>query len=209
MDTTSHQHPHTSGATMPRMAAIYDFIVGVLSMGREKRFRQAILQRANLSSGERVLDVGCGTGTLALMAKAVVGQDTEVVGRDATPEMIGRARKKAQKRNDDVSFDVGLIEDIQFPDESFDVVFSTFMMHHLPDNLKVRGLAEIRRVLKPGGRAFIVDFRRGGISLPNLVHHGQLPPDGAMLRLIDDANFKSIETGKMKIVNSAYWMGYK
>ena len=74
--------------------------------------------------------------------------------------MIAVARKKAARKKLDIDFRVGVIEALPFPDSSIDVVTSSLMMHHLPENVKVRGLAEIYRVLKPGGRLLVADFMR-------------------------------------------------
>ena len=73
--------------------------------------------------------------------------------------MIARANRKAVRRDLAIKFQIGVIEQLSFPDQSFDVVLSTFMMHHLPDDLKRRGLAEIARVLKPGGRLLVLDMK--------------------------------------------------
>ncbi len=113
-----------------------------------------------MEQGHHVLDVGCGTGALARAVSAAVGAEGEVYGIDASPEMIGVARRKAAGRGADIGLDVGLIEDIPFPEDRFDRVLSTFVLHHLPDDLKRRGLAEIHRVLKPGGLFLMVDFAR-------------------------------------------------
>src|SRR5829696_4746679 len=84
----------------------------------------------------------------------------KVYGIDPAPEMIVVARSKAARKKLEIDFRVGVIEALPFPDASMEVVTSSLMMHHLPDDLKVRGLAEIYRVLKPGGRLLIADFMR-------------------------------------------------
>jgi ubiquinone/menaquinone biosynthesis C-methylase UbiE len=81
-----------------------------------------------------------------------------VVGIDPSSEQIARARAKAARGKVPVEFQVGVIEQLAFPDQTFDVVVSTLMMHHLPASLKRQGLVEIARVLKPGGRLVIADF---------------------------------------------------
>ena len=144
--------PNTEGKVI-RWARLYNLLFGQ----RAARHKRA-LDLAAIAPGERVLDVGCGPGTLALAAKERAGPDGEVCGIDAGAEMIQVARKKAEKAGSDVRFQIGLIEEIPFPDAHFDVVFSTFMLHHLPDDLKRRGFHEIARVLKPGGRLLAVDF---------------------------------------------------
>lgn len=128
--------------------------------GKWQAVRHTILDLAQLQPGESMLDVGCGTGTQALLAKQRVGATGRVSGIDPAGQMIGRAHRKATRRGLSVDFQVGTIEQLAFPDQSFDLALSTFMMHVLPDDLKRQGLAEIARVLKPGGRLLVVDFKR-------------------------------------------------
>jgi demethylmenaquinone methyltransferase/2-methoxy-6-polyprenyl-1,4-benzoquinol methylase/phosphoethanolamine N-methyltransferase len=178
----SHTHSHetvtpTTGRTI-RWAGHYDMFVNVLLFGREKSFRQNILRTAAIPSSATVLDVGCGTGTLALMAKNQLGAQGKVYGIDAAPEMIEVARHKATDQNRAVDFRQAVIESLPFEAATFDVVLSTLMFHHLPDDLKQRGLAEIYRVLKPGGRLLIVDMRRPTNMLSHIMmafsFHGAL-----------------------------------
>lgn len=136
--------------------------------GMFRKLRQRTINLACLQPGEAVLDVGCGTGTLALEAARRVGHTGIVCGVDPGTQQITRARAKAVRHNIPVEFQVGVIEQLPFPDQTFDVVFSTLMMHHLPTPLKRQGLAEIARVLKPGGQLVIADFKhkqeRAGLS---------------------------------------------
>ena len=121
-------------------------------------FRRWTLDLAAVARGHCVLDVGCGTGTLTMALKAQAGTAGEVHGIDAAPEMIQEADRKAAEKELDIRYHVGLIEDMPFPDGKFDVVLSSLMLHHLPTDLKRRGIAEISRVLKPGGRLVAVDI---------------------------------------------------
>lgn len=93
--------------------------------------------------------------------------------------MIELARRKAAKAGSNVDFQVGLIEDIPFPDETFDLVTSSLVLHHLPADLKRVGIAEVRRVLKPGGRFLVMDFARESHSplghLFSVLGHGRGP----------------------------------
>ena len=158
-DNTPHQPaPATQGRTIP-WAAFYDIVVRLMSLGKDSAIRKACVELAQINPGDKVLDVGCGTGDLTLEAKKIAGSIGEVYGTDASPKMIEQAQQKALRTNADVTFQVGLVENISFPDNHFEVVLSSLMMHHLPDDLKSAGLAEIYRVLKPGGRLLIVDMQ--------------------------------------------------
>src|SRR5690348_7440469 len=129
--------------------------------GMLRKLRQKTIQLAQLQPGEQALDIGCGTGTLALEMTHFLSPGGSVTGVDPGSQQIARARAKAARRHVpqvSIEFQVGVIEQIPFPDQTFDVVFSTLMMHHLPTPLKRQGLAEIARVLKPGGRLVIADF---------------------------------------------------
>src|SRR5260370_4142612 len=128
--------------------------------GKFRELRQRTANLARLQPGDAVLDVGCGTGTLAMEVAHRVGHAVRVAAVDPGTQQIARARLKAARRNAPIEFQIGVIEQLPFPDQTFDVVFSTLMMHHLPASLKRQGLAEIARVLKPGGRLVIADFKR-------------------------------------------------
>ena len=149
--------PPTEGRTI-RWARLYDLGTALGSLGRLSALHRRIVELAGIAAGERVLDVGCGPGRLAIVAARVAGTTVETCGIDPAPEMIALARRKAARAGVRTRFEVGVIEALPFPADHFDVVLSTLMLHHLPDDLKRRGLAEIRRVLVPGGRVLAVDF---------------------------------------------------
>ena len=168
----------------------YDLLMELVTLGREQAFRQRIADLARLQPGESVLDVGCGTGTLAMVARQRVGETGRVSGIDPSPQMIARARRKAERARLAIDFQVGVIEQLAFPDQSFDVVLSTFMMHHLPDDLKRQGLAEIARVLKPGGRLLVLDMK--GPAGPWKSRIADQPA------LMKEAGFSQVETGETR-----------
>jgi demethylmenaquinone methyltransferase/2-methoxy-6-polyprenyl-1,4-benzoquinol methylase/phosphoethanolamine N-methyltransferase len=158
--------PHTEGKTI-RWARLYDFGTTLLSFGRASMLRRKILELADVAPGDRILDVGCGPGRLAIVAGTMVGPSGEVCGIDPAPEMIALARENAGRAVVRVRFEVGVIEALPYADDGFDLVLSSLMLHHLPDDLKRRGLAEVSRVLRPGGRLVAVDFGatpRGGLD---------------------------------------------
>ena len=150
--------PQTTGATI-HWASQYDVFSGLLGMGFNSPNSRMVIELANIKPGDKVLDVGCGTGSLTLTARSYVGPNGKVFGIDAAPEMIEVASKKASRARLDVVFEVGLIEALTFPDATFNVVISRLAIHHLPDDLKRRGFAELLRVLRPGGHLLIADFK--------------------------------------------------
>jgi SAM-dependent methyltransferase len=154
--------PHTQGLVITS-GWRYDLMLWVGNLathGAWQALRQRTADLVQLQPGESVLDVGCGTGTLALIAKRRVGATGRVCGIDPSVQMIARARRKAAHHGLGIDFQPGVIEQLAFPDHTFDVALSTFMMHQVPDDVKQQGLAEIARVLKPGGRLLVVDTRR-------------------------------------------------
>ena len=149
--------PDTEGK-MVHWARVYDLGTTLLSFGRLAALHRKIVELAGTRPGERVLDVGCGPGRLAIVAVTAAGRAGETCGIDPAPEMVALARRKAAQAGVTVRFEVGVIEALPYPPDHFDVVLSSLMLHHLPDELKRRGLAEIHRVLKPAGRLLAVDF---------------------------------------------------
>jgi ubiquinone/menaquinone biosynthesis C-methylase UbiE len=119
-----------------------------------------MLSCAKLKPGEAVLDVGCGTGTVALLAKKTVGPEGRVEGIDASPDMIARATAKARRAGLKVGFSIPTAQELPFTDGQFDVVLSTLMFHHLPKKGREEFGREAFRVLKAGGRVLIMDFAK-------------------------------------------------
>jgi len=193
--------PQTPGhATTGRVlhsAGLYDFLAFLFTRGRERPLRERMIQLACLDPGDTVLDVGCGTGTLAIAAKKRVGAAGAVFGIDASPAMVAKAIRKSARAGADVAFTKAFVEALPFPDARFDAVLSTMMLHHLPRQVRHQCTAEIRRVLKPRGRLLVVDFgrpqRRHGI-LAHFHRHGHVDfaDVGAMLT---DAGFTVNEDG--------------
>ena len=193
----SVEQPAQTEGTLIRWAPYYDLAVNLTTVGHAPRLRKLTVDNALINPGDSVLDVGCGTGGVTLLAKTRA-KDGKVYGIDPAPEMIDVARKKAARKKLDVDFRVGVIESLPFPDSSLDVVTSSLMMHHLPEDLKVRGLAETYRVLKPGGRLLIADFMRPTGSFLNHLfiaftrHQGLKSGIEDLQKLLKGAGFRQI-----------------
>ena len=124
---------------------------------REATFKNALIEQAQIGVRHRVLDVGCGTGTLTLMAKHAA-PTAEVIGIDGDPKILAIARAKAGHAA--VQFDEGLATALPYPDASFDRILTSLVLHHLTTADKQRALAEMLRVLRPGGELHIADWAK-------------------------------------------------
>jgi ubiquinone/menaquinone biosynthesis C-methylase UbiE len=190
----------------------YDFVAWFcdtfLFHGKIREFRQRTITLACLQPGEHVLDVGCGTGTLTLEVARHIGHGGRIVGVDPGMEQIARARAKAARRQLAIEFQTGVIEQLPYPEATFDVVFSTLMMHHLPAPLKRQGLSEIARVLRPGGRLVIADFSHKKERTGQAMHfHAGESRTRDLAVLVKDAGFEDVETEEMPPARSSMFPG--
>jgi ubiquinone/menaquinone biosynthesis C-methylase UbiE len=158
--------PHTDGHVI-HWAWLYDSVIRVTTLGQEQRLRRQTIELAELRPGQRVLDIGCGTGTL-LIGAAQAEPGIRAQGIDPAPEMIERARRKAASAGVEATFEVGTIENLELAAETVDVAMCSLMLHHLPTTTLHSGLVEIFRVLKPGGRLVVIDFPGPGPMLHRL-----------------------------------------
>jgi ubiquinone/menaquinone biosynthesis C-methylase UbiE len=124
---------------------------------RESLFKSRLIEQADLRPGQRVLDLGCGTGTLTVMLKQSAPQ-AEIVGLDGDRDVLSIAESKAAQAGLQIQWDYGMAYRLPYEDQSFDAVLSSLVVHHLTRSDKVRAFREVRRVLKPGGAFQIVDF---------------------------------------------------
>lgn len=139
------------------LTRLYDPVVRRTT--REAEFKRRLIAQAGPAPGSRVLDLGCGTGTLALMVKRAQ-PGVQVVGIDPDPEILARARAKARDAGVEIQLDQGFSTDLPYEDEAFDAVLSTLVLHHLTGPDKRRSLTEIARVLRPGGELHVADWGR-------------------------------------------------
>jgi ubiquinone/menaquinone biosynthesis C-methylase UbiE len=192
----SHAHAETSGIVL-HGGRFYD-----VALGRFIRTTDAeILTRAGVVPGDRLLDVGTGPGYLALAASRLVAPGGTAIGIDASPEMIARARTRAERAHSEAEYRVATAEALPFDDDAFDVVVSRLVFHHLPGDVKRQALTEMLRVLRPGGRLLIVDFASPTAQRAHhLVAHllGTHPDTEAALKeLIAGAGFTELTHGQL------------
>lgn len=168
---------------------IYDPLVWVLSAGRARAYRRALLTSAELRPGDDLLDVGCATGALTVEAREMIGSTSRVAGVDISEPMLARARRRAARAGVNVEFASGPAEELPFSDGSFDVFVMSLAVHYMSPDQRTRAVAEAHRVLRAGGRAVIADFGQstgaGSRLRAHLMLHGGVaasaPDLGAML----------------------------
>ncbi|HJY64860.1 MAG TPA: methyltransferase domain-containing protein [Ignavibacteria bacterium] len=197
------RHTDELGApgTILHSARFYDWLAAAYTLGREQRMRERTLDAASVAVDDHVLDVGCGTGSLVIAAKRRVGQSGSVNGVDASGEMISYAKKKASSCGLSVSFDVAAAQTLPFPDGMFDVVLCSLALHHIPEGDRSDALAEMRRVLKPGGKVLILEFGRvqgfWAVLNPVAMLHTRRSPRilDEVVKMLNDSGFVNVTTG--------------
>jgi len=211
-------HTHIESTTRSKGAPFwvryYDIIVNVITLGRTKAIHGETIALAGLRPGDSVLDVGCGTGALLLEAEKRSGVDGTMVGIDVEPAMIEQAKKRADKAGSRATFAVASVDHIPYPDNTFDVVFSTLMYHHLNETQRSAAFVELERLIRPGGRLVVVDInptRRSIITY--LPGHNRLEQEDHVRREIVErmgtAGFIAIEDGPHPSTQLSYAIGQK
>jgi ubiquinone/menaquinone biosynthesis C-methylase UbiE len=163
-----HRKAYIPGFGKDWLLPLYDPLQRLI--GSESYHRQMV-DLADIRPGQRVLEIGCGTGNLLILIKRLHPQ-AEVVGLDPDQKALARARRKAEREALPVELTPGFAQELPYQNASFDQVFSSLMFHHLGQDEKKATLREVRRVLKPGGSLQLLDF--GGEKVPS---------DGIMARL--------------------------
>lgn len=214
-DPITKSGPETTGATI-HWTSQHDIFVSLMGLGVNGPNSRMIIEMAKIKPGDKVLDVGCGTGDLTLTAKKYAGASGSANGIDASPEGIDIARKKAERGGSGAVFEVGLIERIAYPDATFDVVISRLVIHHLPDDLKRQGFSEIYRVLKPGGLCFLADFKPPTNPLlvhviSALVNHGMIMQSNVwgLPPMLTETGFVEVASGPTRSAFLAFVSGKK
>jgi ubiquinone/menaquinone biosynthesis C-methylase UbiE len=188
---------------MEKMVTSYDSYMRKVTFGRERILRDETVRLAQVKPGDSVLEVGCGTGTLTLAAKGQAGPSGKVFGIDIIPGMIELSQQKAAQANEDITFQLGGIDDIPFSANQFDVVMCSFMIFHMSEAVRRKGTAEIYRVLKPQGCLLVLDLALPTQPLPKAIAQmlfgGMLQHDlRELLPLMEASGFSGVEIAPAK-----------
>jgi len=157
------------------LTRFYDLIVGLTT--RERTFKQALITQAAIEPNFAVLDVACGTGTLAILLKTQ-HLDARVIGIDGDLNILEIARTKSENAGVDVTLDHGLSFELPYNDDQFNTIVSSLFFHHLSRKNKGRTASEIHRVLKPGGTIHIADWGKPDNKLMGLLYYSIQLLDG-------------------------------
>lgn len=145
------------------IAGSYDRANQVLSLGLHHRWRGSTVRLSGARPGMRVLDCATGTGDLALEFRRAVGSQGDVVGTDFCAEMLALAPAKAERAGLPVRFEIADVLHLPYPDRSFDIASIAFGIRNVED--PARGLAELARVTRAGGRVVVLEFGQPGGAL--------------------------------------------
>jgi ubiquinone/menaquinone biosynthesis C-methylase UbiE len=180
---TPHAHDYVPAAGHDRLLRFYDPLTRLLGADR---IRASLLDVADVRAGEDVLDLGCGTGALALALKRRQ-PGACVVGLDPDPKALALAEHKRQEAGVEIEWVQGYAGRVPFPAQRFDCVISSLMIHHLPIDQKRAAFQDVKRLLRPGGRFLLLDFGppHSGIErlLTGLFHRDESVRDNLAGRL--------------------------
>ncbi len=182
------------------LTPFYD--IGVRLTTREMAFKKALIEQAQIKPFDLVLDLACGTGTLAILIKKVHPQ-TVVFGIDGDAKILEIAKRKARKLDLEIEFDKGMSFALPYQSESFDRVVSSLFFHHLTRENKLKTLREVFRILKPGGELHVADWGLPANFLMKFASRGIELLDGAetttdnfkglLPSFVAEANFREVK----------------
>ncbi len=221
MDTThgTHRHGFVPALGFDLLTPLYDTLVGVTL--NERAVKQQLIEQARIATGMTVVDLGCGTGTLALMIKQA-HPGAHVIGVDVDAKILGIARAKIDAAGADVELRQGLVQEVGLAPASVDRVLTSLVLHHLTTDEKLSALHTLHGALKPGGELHVLDFGPPHNALMSLVSapfrffdgHARTNDNfsGRLSRIIADAGFRDVaERGqRMSAFGTlAYWSAVK
>ena len=186
--TKHHPHDYLPATGHGSLLPAYDLIARLMGF---KRVYPRLIAQAELADGQRVLEIGCGTGTVIIGAKRSQ-PGIDAVGIDPDPQILSRARRKADGLSA-IQFEQGYAQQLPHAEREFDRVLSSMMLHHVSAEAKPLAASEVFRVLRPGGRLHLVDIgghiaeRPGPIA--RLIRSNPRTPPDAVPELLHSAGF--------------------
>lgn len=199
--TTKHEHGFVPALGLHVLTPLYDPLVRLTL--REDALKRRLIERADVWSGMRVLDFGCGTGTLVGML-ATANPGAQVIGVDVDAEIVAIARRKLAEAVPNVELHCGRLEEVGIPEGSLDRVVTSLVLHHLTTEEKRATLATFRHLLRPGGELHVADFGPPHNALMRVVSLGvrwfdgservAANLDGQLPGLIREAGFVDLDT---------------
>lgn len=198
---------YTPALSYDFLTPLYDPLIALTNW--EKTFKRELRHQAKVQSGERVLDLACGTATLTVAIKQEQ-PDAEVHGLDGDERILTKARQKADVAETEINFKKAFSTAMPYPNDFFDTVVTSLFFHHLTRENKKKTLSEILRVLKPNGRLHIADWGKPASFLMTLAQQPVIWLDGAATKdnfqgklpeFIREAGFSNvIETAKFNTI---------
>jgi ubiquinone/menaquinone biosynthesis C-methylase UbiE len=180
----------------------YDLLAAVFFGGRRRRVYERLLSLSGAQPGDHVVDIGCGTGYFTRIMAEAVAPGGSAVGVDASRDMIAYARRITRLSN--CSFSEGTAEALSAADGSQDVVVTSLMIHHLPEAKRAHAIREMYRVLRPGGRVLIAEFRsptsRIGrlLAAPHMSRAMRNNPVHRLEPMVREAGFEQLRSGDVR-----------
>ena len=183
------------------LTPLFDTLCSLVGLGRS--YRMKIVKMLNLPKRKlRVMDAGCGSGSLAIDVKKE-SQNISLYAIDADPNILAIAENKAKEENLPINFKKAFLQKLPFPDNSFDVVYSSLVFHHLSNDIKKEAMKEIHRVLKKSGRFLLVDFGKPKNKLFSvfswftvLFEEGYDNYKGKIPEMLSNAGFSTVAEGE-------------
>ena len=172
----------------------YDFVCSFIGLGKE--FKQKIIEKTDISSNKKVIDIGCGTGVLTLEIKRKF-RNAQVTGIDPDKDALSIAIKKAKKERLEIDFFLTGAEKLPFKNNSFDFAISSLAFHHMPLEIKKAAVKETFRILKSKGKFYIFDFKPRKMTFLNFwtfweMEYARDNYEGKIRVLLTDAGFQDI-----------------
>jgi ubiquinone/menaquinone biosynthesis C-methylase UbiE len=208
MDLEHHGHGDTAGRTPGKLVGHgrYELFAALFFGGRRRRVFRRLAAASGARPGDRVLDVGCGSGYFTRLMAEAVAPDGTAQGVDPSGEAIAQASSLTRLAN--CTFSDGIAEALDAADGTYDVVVSSLTIHHLPETLRPQAIGEMFRVLRPGGSLLIADSRPPATRIGRQLMSRHSPamannPVDLIETIVRQAGFEQLRNGDLRP-----WMHY-